>query len=164
MSEQKGTSVKHRLVLLLCVAAVACMATAPSAAFAKGLRQGDKPPTLLTGGMSGVFAERPAMILTLSGATTYQFIGQYPGKGGRIHWQTWTRRAAHGVGIMWTNDCIPSTADGTWHGCRATIDASRVRGGRFTRMVLRYREGGEQKTWRRVLSHAGGFGNGWFWS
>ena len=132
---------KHRLVLLSVVAAVLLMAALPSTALAsrEGPRQGGGLPTLLTGGMSGRFAARPAEILTESGATTFQFIGEMPGKGGRIHWRTWTTRAAHGVGTIWTDDCIPSTADGTWHGRRATIDASRVRKGRYTIMTIRFR-------------------------
>lgn len=132
---------KHRLVLLSVVTAVLLLAALPSAALAgrEGPRQGGGLPTLFAGGMSGRFTVRPAEILTESGATTFQFIGEMPGKGGRIRWQTWTTRAAHGVGTIWTNDCIPSTAEGTWHGRRATIDASQVRKGRYVTMTIRFR-------------------------
>jgi len=92
-------------------------ATTPSPAFTG--KQAGRLPTLLAGGIGGRFVVRPARIMTGAWVTVYHFIGQFPKKGGRIQWLGWTSLQAHGVGKLWMNDCIPSTAEGTWHGYRA---------------------------------------------
>jgi len=143
-------------VLVSVAVAVLIVAATPSGALAtrEGPRRASRLPTLLTGGMDGRFAVRPASILTGAGATVYDFVGAYPGKGGRIRWTAWTTRKAQGVGTLWINDCIPSTADGTWRGHRATVSASRVRNRHFTRLTVRFRDDAEAKTWKGVLRRA----------
>ena len=49
------------------------------------------------------------------------------------------------MGSEWIDDCIPTTAEGTFHPRRATIHASRVRHGRYTRLTVRFRAG--SKMW-----------------
>jgi len=135
------------------VAATATHAAATTKWLAFTVEQPAAPPTLLTGGpLRGRFAVRPGTIWTGAGVTVFHYIGPSPGKGGSIRWSEWTASEAHGVGTLWINDCVPDTARGTWHGYRATIDASRVRDGRYTRMTVRFRENGEPRTWKSVLS------------
>lgn len=61
--------------------------------------------------------------------------GYEPGGSlGRIDWVSWTHRQAVGEGVVWTDDCEPSCAEGTWHGYPTRVVAFRVRRGFFQRM------------------------------
>jgi len=96
-------------------------------------------PTLLPGGTGGRFVVRSARIMIGALVTAITSSVSSPRKGGRIRWSVWTTRQAHGVGALRMHDCIPSAAEGTLDGYRATIDASRLSNGRFTRMTVRCR-------------------------
>jgi hypothetical protein len=96
-------------------------------------------PRLLTSDYSSDFAVRPVRIVPTGDGSS--FIGQRPGKGGAIRWKTWTQTRAYGVGTFWINDGIPYMAAGTLHPHRATLDATRVRHGRYTRLTVRFRAG-----------------------
>jgi hypothetical protein len=130
----------HHIRLFVIAALIAIAAIASVASVAEGnSRDAGFPPTLYTGGLGGKFVVRPGTILTMAGVTVLQSFGQMPNKGGRIQWRSWTNSVARGKGTLWTNDCTPTTADGTWHGRRTSVTVTRVRNGRFTRMTLRYR-------------------------
>ena len=104
----------------------------------------------------GAFALRPAT-LTPSGDGTFN-IGDL---GGHIHWRVWNARKAYGLGTVWIDDGIPNEALGTFHGYRGSVTAVRVRGGRYTRMTVRWRQHGHKKVeaLRLKEAHAGS----WFW-
>lgn len=100
-------------------------------------------PRLATG--SGYFV-RPAGELQLSADNSVQF----DGSGGRtrrpwtrnVRWTRWDRRFAVGRGALYENDCVPSCARGTFTGYPGTVRASRVRGGRYTRLRISYHKHG----------------------
>jgi hypothetical protein len=73
---------------------------------------------------------------------------------GRLHWKTWKRRSAYATGPIWLNDCEPNCAYGSFHKARSTVRARRVRHGRFTRLIVRYRDGGHRRVLRRALAYA----------
>jgi hypothetical protein len=79
---------------------------------------------------------------------------------GRIHWLSWGPRSAFGRGYAWLNDCRPYCAAGHFHRHRATVRATRPRGGLFTRLTITYRWDGRRVHDRRVLERSGGF---YFW-
>jgi hypothetical protein len=92
---------------------------------------------------------RPATIaFTQDGSI---FIGKLGKRGSSIHWSSWTTSNAYGAGTLWIDNGIPSMTAGTYHSYSATIHAYRVRSGLFTRMTVRYRKSGKQKTWAYVL-------------
>jgi len=135
-------------VLLLVVVAATSSAAAPAARHGLSTAgAGTSPsvgratrPTLLTEPYSSLFAVRPAKVFIAGDGSS--FVGRLPGKGRTIHWKSWTRHGASGIGTYWLNDFTPSAAQGTFHPHRAVITASRARGGHFTRMTVRFRGGG----------------------
>jgi hypothetical protein len=60
---------------------------------------------------------------------------------GRISWASWTADHATGVAIEWGDSGRPSVAQGTYLAASFNVVASRVRGGRFTRLTLTQRNG-----------------------
>jgi hypothetical protein len=135
-------------VLLLVAAAVTSSAAAPAARHGLSTAgAGTSPsvgratrPSLLREPYSSSFAVRPATVFIAGDGSS--FVGRLSGKGGSIHWKSWTGHGARGIGTYWLNDFIPSAAQGTFHPHRAVITASRARNGHFTRMTVRFRGGG----------------------
>lgn len=82
-------------------------------------------------------AVRPSRIGSTTGDGSAYF-GAAPGKSGAIVWRTWNRKEALARGKYWIDDCIPTTAEGTFHGHWAKIRASRVRNGHYTRFSARW--------------------------
>ena len=86
------------------------------------------------------FAVKPVTIANITGDGS-ALLDQMKSRGGAIHWSAWTSSRADGAGKIWIDDCIPDTAGGTFHGRPATIHASRVRTGHYTRMTVSFRAG-----------------------
>jgi hypothetical protein len=123
----------HRLVKAILVVAILAGAVSGPAAIAQARRSA---PTLCTGGIGGKFAVRPTAVYTAAGAMVYQVLGPMLDKGGAIRWSSWTGTDARGKGTLWTR----ATETG-YRGRPASIAVTRVRGGHFTRMTIRYRGG-----------------------
>jgi hypothetical protein len=73
----------------------------------------------------------------------------------------WNARKAYGLGTVWIDDGIPNEALGTFHGYRGSVTAVRVRGGRYTRMTVRWRQNGHKKAEALRLKEA--HPGSWFW-
>jgi hypothetical protein len=113
---------------------------APAAA-----RRHSSPRLLETAGM---FAVRPGfMAFEPPGAATvmeyilgpHEPLRAYGHQGAGIHWTVWTRREAIGVGTMYGNQCDPTCFSNNFVPYTVVLQASRVRLGRFTRLLLTYR-------------------------
>jgi hypothetical protein len=136
--------IKPGAVVLTLIAVAMLAAAAPGAAGSApardvaGARAGGLPK-LLTEPYSNDFAVRPGTVYIAGEGSS--LVGDLQGKGGTIHWSEWTGTGARGVGTYWLDDFIPSAAEGTYHPHRAVVTVSRVRHGRFTRMVVRFRGG-----------------------
>jgi hypothetical protein len=111
-----------------------------------GASAGDLP-TLLVETFSTTFAVRPALITYAGDGSA--FVGG-PGvsrasfnahRFGHIRWTSWTDTQAVGSGIVWLDNGIPDEASGTFYPHNVSVRASRVRSGRFTRLLLTYRLG-----------------------
>lgn len=94
-----------------------------------------RPHTIwYTGDSTGVIGRLP------NGAPA---VGQTPGF---LHWLTWSRARAFGVGTLWANDCVPACAYGRFHRFSLTVTATRPRHGRFSTLTLHYHAGGRAIT------------------
>jgi hypothetical protein len=108
-------------------------------------RRSDSPKLLE---MAGLFAVRPGFMALEPPAanTTFAYIlgphrrlRAYGHQGAGIHWTTWTRREARGIGTMYFNQCNPTCYANNFARYTLTLRASRVRAGRYTRLLLTYR-------------------------
>jgi hypothetical protein len=124
-----------RRLLVLLLTATATITLAGSA-----LAQGALP-TLL-----GNWAKGPSKLLVRPAQIIYTgdgsgILGGFDGgrdKGfGHLTWTRWTTGSAYGHGADWIDDCRPDCADGTFTAHKATVNAFRPRGGRFTRLTIR---------------------------
>jgi hypothetical protein len=118
-------------------------------------------PHLLRQTYSSSFAIRPATVIP-SGDGALLIGNLYKHRGHAIRWRTWSARAAYGVGIVWIDDGIPNEALGTFIGYRGSISVSRVRGGLFTRMTIRWLQstGHEHRMFLKLSKVGAG---PWFW-
>jgi len=116
-------------------------------------------PLLLTEDFTTSFAVKPASILPTGDGSIV--IGKLGKRGHDIRWHVWTASRAFGLTPVWIDNGIPSVAKGTWHRYWGSINASRVRNGRFTRMTVRYRKDGKLRAWPLTLKHLGA--PGWTW-
>ena len=110
-------------------------------------------PRLLTVDFSRAFAVRPATITPTGDGSA--FISGLKGKRSPIHWRTWTASQADAVATIWIDNGIPNNAQGTFFAHRATVQAYRVRKGRFTRLTIRFRQQGSKQTWALSLARSG---------
>lgn len=110
-------------------------------------------PRLLTVDFSRSFAVRPAMITPTGDGSA--FISGLKGKRSPIHWRTWTASQADAVATIWIDNGIPNNAQGTFFAHRATVQAYRIRKGRFTRLTIRFRQQGSKRTWALSLARSG---------
>jgi hypothetical protein len=119
-------------------------------------------PRLLRDASGIHFAIRPATVIP-SGDGTFLIGNLYTHRGHPIHWRVWSARKAYGVGTVWIDNGIPNEALGTFYGYHGSVTATRVRGGRYTRMTVRWKQNG--RTHREALKLAHAFvGSGWFWN
>jgi hypothetical protein len=99
------------------------------------------------------FAVRPAKIIpTTDGSMAVGL------KGGHIGWRRWGT-VAYGTGTV-------QVIAGTWGALRAyrgSVTAFRLRGGRYTRMSVRWRVNGKTRVWRMKLEHQNSPESWWFW-
>lgn len=117
-------------------------------------------PTLLKEESSNSFAIRPATVVP-SGDGAFLMGKLYKtGRGHAIRWQSWSSSKAHGIGTVWIDNGIPNEAQGTFFGHAGSISASRVRGGRFTRMTIRWEQGGSTHSQALKLVRNG---SDWLW-
>jgi hypothetical protein len=122
-----------RRALILVLAATVAVGLAGSA-LAQGL------PTLLGNSPRGPIKlmVRPAQIIyTGDGSGALGGFDGGNGKGfGHLTWTRWTTGSAFGHGADWIDDCRPDCADGTFTAHQATVNASRPRANRFTRLTI----------------------------
>jgi hypothetical protein len=116
-------------------------------------------PTLLRADVTSDFVVRPATI-SFGASGDYFVTGKgrsvKPGHYGRIRWSKWTSARASGSGTLWINSCSPNCAAGSYVPHPVTLAASRVRAGRFTHLLLRYRLNGRSIRDCRVLGRLTG--------
>ncbi len=114
-------------------------ATATIALAGSALAQGALPALL------GNWAKGPSKLLVRPAQIIYTgdgsgVLGGFDGgrgKGfGHLSWTRWTTGSAYGHGADWIDDCRPDCADGTFTAHKATVNAFRPRGGRFTRLTI----------------------------
>jgi hypothetical protein len=67
-------------------------------------------------------------------------VGKQPGF---LHWTTWTRERAHGVGTLWGKNCVPDCATSRFYRAAVTVTLTDPRAGHFGKMTLRYTYGGK---------------------
>ena len=117
---------------------------------AAGSLAASSPPRLLRTDVSSNFAVRP---VTMSFGCCGQFVISGPGVSGRafrshslgrIRWKHWASARSDGVGLLWVDDCVPNCASGTFRPRWVSIQAFRVRSGRYTRLLLVYWSGGRR--------------------
>lgn len=152
-----ATEGQYMRKLLALAAVIASIAPATAAAAAAS------PPRLLRTDVSALFAVRPA---TISFGCCGQVLITGPGvrsirsgKLGHIRWAQWNRAQGKGHGLYWIDDCTPDCARGRFQSTPVTIEATRVRHDRYTRLLLIYRMGGntvfDHRTLRRLSGAAG---------
>lgn len=99
-----------------------------------------------------IFAVRPGSVLADYGGGTD--IGHV---GGHIRWRRWGK-VAYGVGTV----RAATLGIGPFRRYPGSITASRLRGGRYTRMTLKWTDSGDTKRWRLYLYHYS-TPDVWFW-
>jgi len=104
----------------------------------------------------GAFAVRPPVV-TPSGDGSFT-IGLF---GGKIHWRTWSAKGAFGRGTVWIDNGIPNEAQGTFIPHPGSVAAFRVRGGRYTRLTVRWHVNGHKRILKLALARA--HRGVWFW-
>jgi hypothetical protein len=111
--------------------------------------------TTLHDGATG-FKVRPATILVSGDGSGWLGGDGYgaPGDYGKIDWTSFRRSGARGNGRLFTSDCDPDCAGGTFSNRKVVIRARRVRNGHFTRLSASYRRRGSSITrrWRLHVS------------
>jgi hypothetical protein len=109
---------------------------------------------------TGKFLVRPA---TLSFGATGQFlVGKLSHhKGHGIRWWRWGA-TARGNTTVWIDVSVPAYL-GHFIGCKGSVAASRLRGGRYTRLAVTWRQNGRTKIERFKLS-LWADGSRWGWS
>lgn len=119
-------------------------------------------PRLLQADVSSRFAAKPAtislgccgqLILGGSGVSAKAFGS---GRRGRIRWRDWGAARADGVGSLWIDNGVPSCGARLFRSHRVSIEASGVRNGRYTRLLLVYRLGRRRVTDLRRLQRVHG--------
>jgi hypothetical protein len=60
------------------------------------------------------------------------------------------------MGLLWIDGCTPNCAQGRFSSRRVSITASRIRDGRYTRLLLIYRLNGRETDDRRKLKRLSG--------
>ena len=143
----------RRALIVVLVAAAAAMA-------AGSARAAGTLPTLLGNWVKGPdkLLVRPAQIIyTGDGSGVLGGFDGGKGKGfGHLTWTRWTTGSAFGHGADWIDDCRPDCADGTYTAHRATVNAFRPRGGRFTRLTMRSSYRGKPLVSHMKLVKSGG--------
>jgi hypothetical protein len=96
------------------------------------------------------------------GMTGQFVVGKLPGrKGHGIRWWRWGA-TARGNTTVWAVVGVP-VALGHYVACKGSIAASRLRGGRYTRLAVTWRQNGRKKIERFKLS-LWADGSRWGWS
>jgi hypothetical protein len=112
---------------------------------------------------SNAFAIRPATV-NPSGDGSFLIGKLYStGRGRAIRWLSWNTDRAYGLGTVWIDNGIPDEARGTFYGYRGSVAATRVRGGRYTRLTVSWKQNGRTRREALKLTHAYS-GSGWFWN
>ncbi len=120
----------------LIVALVTAAAAVPAGS---ALAAGTLPTLLgnLAKGPSKLLVRPAQIIYTGDGSGVLGGFDGGRGKGfGHLTWTRWTTGSAYGHGADWIDDCRPDCADGTFTAHKATVNAFRPRGGRFTRLTI----------------------------
>ena len=109
---------------------------------------------------TGRFLVRPATLMF--GMTGGFVVGKLPGhKGHGIRWLRWGT-VARGNTMVWVLVGVPAYL-GHYVGCKGSVTASRLRGGRYTRLAVRWRQNGHTKVERfKLRLWADGSRWGWF--
>jgi len=117
----------------------------------------------------GRFSVRPSQIVASGDgsriiAGSAAWIGRNPdpkqpgSQFGRIAWTTWTASKADGIGVVWTDNCEPDCAVGTYYPLPVKLLATHVRNGVYTQLVLTslIPVDGRKSTVRLTLTHLTG--------
>ena len=109
---------------------------------------------------AGKFLVRPATLMF--GMTGEFVVGKLPGRRSHgIRWWRWGA-TARGTTTVWIVVGVP-LALSHYVGCKGSVTASRLRGGRYTRLAVTWRQDGHTKVERFKLSlWADGSEWGWF--
>jgi Glycosyl hydrolase family 76 len=128
-------------------------------------------PRVLRLDVSSNFAVRPATIrlgccgqLVISGPGVSGGAFRL-GRLGHIRWKNWGSAQSTGVGLLWIDSGVPSCGSGTFRRRRVSVQASSVRNGRYTRLLLVYRSGTRRVYELGKLKHVPGLGGSayeWF--
>lgn len=126
------------------------------------------PQVTSVSGSSSFIVVRPELLRNAEGTFAIRPRTVVPSVDGsfsvtRIRWRLWAPREALGSGTVWIDNGVPNMALGTYHHYAGALTAYRVRGGRYTRLAIRWREGSRRKMQRLRLTR-GASGSGWFWS
>ena len=146
------------LIVIVGIAAVTLVAAAGSSAVAAPRAGAARSlPKLATGAPPGYgprYAVRPHTIWYTGDSTailgriakTVPAVGKRPGF---LHWQTWTRRRAYGVGADWIKNCVPDCATSRFYRNPVTVTLTEPRDGHFVKMTLQDSIEGKQyvATW-----------------
>ena len=117
-------------------------------------------PGLLKQDFANVFTIRPGTVIP-SGDSSFLIGKLFSTKRGHaVHWTLWTSTRAFGQGTVWIDNGIPNVAMGTFRGYPGSVGASRVRGGRFTRMTIHWKQSGRVHGQTLKLERDR---SGWFW-
>lgn len=71
---------------------------------------------------------------------------------GHLTWETWTKTQATGSGVVWMDDNFQRSIKTL----PVTVRAFRPVNGHFTRLTLRYKDGGKHYVDTRAIGRAGG--------
>jgi hypothetical protein len=141
-------------------ALIVALVTAAAAVLAGSALAAGALPTLLGNSVKGPskLLVRPAQIIyTGDGSGILGGLDGGKGKGfGHLTWTRWTTGSAFGHGADWIDDCRPDCADGTFAAHKATVNAFRPRGGRFTRLTIRSSYRGKPLVSNMKLVQTGG--------
>jgi hypothetical protein len=140
-----------------------------SADTALAARRAHRPPKLLTGDFTSLFAVRPATISF--GASANEIIAGpgisesqlQAGEMGHIRWSRWTPTIAAGHGLMWSNDCSPNCPEGAYHSSPVAIRARDGFSGRYRRLSYVYRAEGHRVHIHSRLRRMPGTPHAWEW-
>jgi hypothetical protein len=145
----------RRFTVALLIITFALLATGSATA-------ASSPPRLLRSDVTANFAVRPASMsfgccgqtfITGPHVSSQAFRAH---KWGHIAWNRWRSTGAAGRGLIWFDTCHPDCARGKFQSFPASLQASRVRAGRYTRLVISYPYHGQTAVERLSLKRLSG--------
>jgi hypothetical protein len=115
---------------------------------------------------SGAFlVVRPRLLCNVTGSFAIRPRSLIPTEDGsfgvgHIRWRIWRTQEACGRGVVGIDNGIPDMAQGAYHNYAASVTATRVRGGRYTRVTIRWRQSGRRRALTLKLEN----NSYWWWN